>query len=81
LYSSQNIIRVVKSRRMKWARMWDTKIHNILVGKSEEMRKPERLKPKWENNIKMHLKWVVLVCNGSNWFKNTAQWWDRQHGN
>jgi hypothetical protein len=40
LYSSPNIVRVVKSRLMRWAghvaRMWEERgVHRVLVGKPE----------------------------------------------
>jgi hypothetical protein len=42
LYSSPNIIRMIKSRRIRWAvhlaRMGETNAYRILVGKSEGKR-------------------------------------------
>jgi hypothetical protein len=43
LYSSPNIVRVIKSRRMRWAghvaRMWEGRgIHRVLVGRPEGKR-------------------------------------------
>jgi hypothetical protein len=43
LYSSPNIIRHIKSRRLRWPRHEacigeETKVYNILVGKSERKR-------------------------------------------
>jgi len=61
LYASPNIMRVVKSRRMRWAEhvarmgeMWSA--HNIFVGKSEGKRLLGRPRRRWELNIKMNLR-------------------------
>jgi hypothetical protein len=56
LYSSANIIRVIKSRRMRWAehvaRMWEKRgAYSILVGRSEGRRPLGRPGRKWEDNI------------------------------
>jgi len=61
LYVSLSIIRVIKSRRMKWAGhvAWMGKFtnsHNILVGKKEGKRPLGRPRRKWEDNIKMDLR-------------------------
>jgi hypothetical protein len=61
LYSSPNIIRMIKSRRMRWAghvaRMGETRnVYRILVGKSEGKRPLVRPKRRWVDNIKMDLK-------------------------
>ena len=63
LYSLPNIVRVVKSRRMRWAghvaRTGEGRgVHRVLVGKPEGKRKLARLRPKWEDNIKMDLQEV-----------------------
>jgi hypothetical protein len=60
LYSSPSIIRVIKSRRMKWAghvaRMGDVRnAYNILVGKHEGRRSLGRPGRRWEDNIRMDL--------------------------
>jgi hypothetical protein len=52
LYSSPNIMRQIKSRRMRWAvhvaRMGhDTKVYRVLVGKSEGKRPFGRQRRKW----------------------------------
>ena len=49
LYSSPNIVRVMKSRRMRWAghvaRMGEWRgVHGVLVGKPEEKRPLGRLR-------------------------------------
>jgi hypothetical protein len=61
LYSSPNIIRMIKSRRMRWAghvaRMGETRnAHRILVGKPEGKRQLGRPRCRWVDNIKMVLK-------------------------
>jgi hypothetical protein len=58
LYSLPSIVRVVKSRRMRWAghvaRMREERgVHKVLVGKPEENRPLGRPRHRWENNIKM----------------------------
>jgi hypothetical protein len=63
LYSSPNIIRVIKSRRLKWAghiaRMGKTRGANrVLVGKHEGRAPLGIMRCKWENNIKMDLQEV-----------------------
>ena len=63
LYSSPNIVRVVKSRRMRWAghvaRMGERRgVHRVLVGKPEGKRPLGRPRRRWEDNIKMDLQEV-----------------------
>jgi hypothetical protein len=60
LYSSPSIIRMVKSRRMRWAghvaRMGEEKnAYRLLVGKSEEKRPLGRPRHKWVDNNKIYL--------------------------
>jgi hypothetical protein len=64
LYSSPNITRVIKSRRMKWAghvaRMGEKRdAYRILVGRPEGRRALGRPGRRWEDNIKMDLQDVV----------------------
>ena len=56
LYSLPNIVRVVKSGRMRWAghvaRMGDGRgVHRVLVGRPEEKRPLGRPRRRWEYNI------------------------------
>jgi hypothetical protein len=60
LYSLPNIVRVVKSRRMRWAGhvalMGEYRgVHRVLVGKPDGKRPLGRPKRRWEDNIKMDL--------------------------
>ena len=61
LYPLPNIVRVVKSRRMRWAghvvRMEkDRAVHRVLVGKLEGKRPLGRPQCRWEYNIKIDLQ-------------------------
>jgi hypothetical protein len=61
LYSSPNIIRMIKSRRMRWAghvaRLVPTKnAYRILVAKPEGKRPLGRPRRRWVDNIKMDLR-------------------------
>ena len=63
LYSLPNILRVVKSRRMRWAghvaRMGEGRgVHRVLVGKPDGKRPLGRPRRRWEENIKMDLREV-----------------------
>ena len=63
LYSLPNIVRVVKSRRMKWAgyvtRMGEGRgVLRVLVGKPEGKRPLGRPRRRWEDNIKLDLQEV-----------------------
>ena len=61
LYRSPNIIRVFKSRRLRWAghvaRMEEGRsAFKILTGKPTEKRPLARSRRRWEDNIRMNLK-------------------------
>jgi hypothetical protein len=61
LYSSPNIVRVIKSRRMTWAghvaRMGEGRdVYRVLVGRFEGKRPLGRPRRRWEDNIKLDLK-------------------------
>jgi hypothetical protein len=63
LYYSPNIVRVIKSRRMRWvehvARMGEARgAYRILVGRPEGRRPLERPRHRWEDNIKMAVREV-----------------------
>jgi hypothetical protein len=60
LYSSPSIIRIIKSRRMRWtgrvARMGEKRnAYRLLVGKPEGKRPLGRPRRRWVDNIRMHL--------------------------
>ena len=80
LYSLPNIVRVVKSRLMRWgwhvARMGEGRgVHRVLVGKSQGKRPLGRPRRRWEDNIKMDLQevrggcgdWMELAHNRERW--------------
>jgi hypothetical protein len=63
LYSSPNIIRVTKLRRLKWAghlaHVGDSRgAYRVLVRKPEGRRRLGRPRHRWEDNIEMHLREV-----------------------
>jgi hypothetical protein len=65
LYSSPNIVHVIKSRRMRWAghvvRMGERRgVYRVLVGKPEGRKPLGRPRHRWEDNIRMDL-WDVGV--------------------
>jgi hypothetical protein len=80
LYSSPNIVRVIKSRRMKWvghvACMGEGRgVHRVLVGRSEGKRPLGRHRHRWKDNIKMDLREIGI--SGANWFhlaQDRVQW-------
>jgi hypothetical protein len=80
LYSSRDITRQIKSRRMRWvghvARMGQGRnVYRVLVGKSEGKRPLERPRRRWENGIKMDVReiswwgveWIHLAQDGDRW--------------
>jgi hypothetical protein len=67
LYSFPNIIRQVKSRRMRWAghvaRMGEErKVYRVLVGKPEERRPLGKPRHGWENGIRLDLREIGWGC-------------------
>ena len=67
LYSSPNIMRVIKSTRMRWtghvARMGEGRgVHRVLVGKPEGKRPRGRPRIRWEDYIKTDLREVGGGC-------------------
>jgi hypothetical protein len=80
LYSSLNIVRVIKSRRMRWAGhvacMGEGRgVYRVLVGRHEGKRPLGRSECRWEDNIKMDLR--ERGINGVNWIclaQDRIQW-------
>jgi hypothetical protein len=80
LYSSPNIVRVIKSRRMRWAghvaRMGEGRsVYRVLVRRPEGKRPLGRPRRRWEDNIKMDLKETRI--DGANWIqlaRDTVRW-------
>jgi hypothetical protein len=72
LYSSPNIVKVIKSRRMRWAGhvacLWEGRgVYRVLVGRPEGKRPLGRPRCRWGNNIKMPLREIWI--NGANWIQ------------
>ena len=79
LYSSPNIVLVIKARKMRSAglvvRMGERRgVYRVLLGKPEGERPLGRPRHRWKDTIKMDL-WEV-GCGGMNWI-NLAQDRDR----
>ena len=80
LYSSPNIFRVVKWRRIRWAghvvRMVERRgVYRVLVGKPGGKRPIGRPRRRWEDNIKVDLQEVG--CGGLDWIElaqNEDRW-------
>jgi hypothetical protein len=81
MYSSLNIVRVIKSRRMRWAGHVACTgegrgVYRVLVGKPEGKRPLGRPRHRWEDNIKMGLR--EMGIDGVNWIwlaQDRVQWW------
>jgi hypothetical protein len=80
LYSSASIIRIINSRRMRWAghvaRMGaKSNAYRLLVGKPEEKRPLERPRRRWVDNIRADLgevgwgdvDWIGLAQDRNRW--------------
>ena len=80
LNSSPNIVRVIKSRRMRWAghvaRMDEEKgVYRVLVGKPEGRRPLGRPRRRWVDNIRMdvqevgcvYMDWIGLAQDRDRW--------------
>ena len=70
MYRSPNIVRVIKSRRLRWAehvaRIMEGRIaFKILTGKPTGKRPLGRLRRRWEDNIRMVLEEIGI--NAGNW--------------
>jgi len=80
LYCSPNIVRVIKSRRIKWAghvaRMGEERgVYRVLVGKPEGRRPLGRPRRRWVDNIRTDLQkvgcgyvdWIGLARDRDRW--------------
>jgi hypothetical protein len=80
LYSSPNIVRVIKSRRMRWAGhvahlAKGRGVYRILVGRPEGKRPLGRPKRRWEDIIKMdHREIGIDVANRFQLAQERVQW-------
>ena len=80
LYSSPNFVRVIKSRRMRWAghvarRARRGGVYRVLVGKPEGKRPLGRPRRRWVHNIRMDLQEVG--CGYMDWIglaQDTDRW-------
>jgi hypothetical protein len=81
LYSSPNIIRQIKSRRMRWAghvaRMGEERnVCRVLMGNPKGKRPLGRTRRRWEDGIKMDLRetgwgsvdWIQLTQDRDRWW-------------
>ena len=67
-YSSPNIVRVIKSRRMRW-------VYRVLVGKPEGRRPLGRPRRRWVDNIRTdlqevgcgYMEWIGLAQDRDRW--------------
>jgi len=74
LFALTHIIRVTKSRRMKWvahvARIRKARnMYKILIGKSEGKRPLGRPGRTWKDNIRVDHGEIVRLCTGYIWFR------------
>jgi hypothetical protein len=80
LYSSPNIIRQIKSRRMMWVghvacMEEESNVYRVLMGKPEGKRPLRRPRHRWEDGIRMDLReigwrsvdWIQLAQDRDRW--------------
>ena len=79
LYSSPNIVWVIKSRRMRWAghvaRMGESGVYRVLLRKPEGKRPLGRPRRRWVDNIRMdvqevgcgYMDWIGLAQDRDRW--------------
>jgi hypothetical protein len=81
LYSSPKVVRVIKSRRIRWAGHvarigGGTRRIQGFCGKPEGKRPLGRSRRRWEDNVKMDLQEVG--CGGMDWIElaqDRDRWW------
>jgi hypothetical protein len=74
LYSSPNIIRQIKSRRMRWtghvARMGEERnVYRVLMEKPEGKRPLGRPRRRWDDGIRMDVR--KIGCGSVDWIQLT----------
>jgi hypothetical protein len=72
LCSSLNIVRVIKSRKMRWAghaiRLGEGRgVYRVLIGKTEGKRPLGRPRHRWEDSINLDLREIGM--DGTNWIR------------
>jgi len=80
LYSSPNIVRMIKSRRLRWAghvaRIGEERgVYRVLVGKPEGKRPLGRPRRRWVDNIRVdfqevgcgYMDWIGLAQDRDGW--------------
>ena len=80
LYPSPNIVRVIKSRKMRWAghvvcMSEERGVYRVLVGKPEGERPLGRPRCRWVDNIRMdlqevgcgYMEWIGLALDRDRW--------------
>jgi hypothetical protein len=80
MYSSPNIVRVIKARRLRWpghvAHMGEGRgVYRVLVGKPKCKRPLGKPRHRWEDNIKLDHREIGI--NGANWIwlaQDRVQW-------
>jgi hypothetical protein len=80
LYSSLNIVRLIKSRRMRSVghvvHMGEGRgVYRVLVGRPKDKRPLGRSRHRWEDNVKLDLR--AIGTDGANWIQlaqDRVQW-------
>jgi hypothetical protein len=72
LYSSRNIVRIIKSKRLRWAghvaRMGEGRgVYKVLIGRPKRKRPLGRHRRRWEDNIKPDLREIGI--DRANWIR------------
>jgi len=77
MYCSPNIVRVIKSRRIRWAvhvaSIGEERrgVYSVLVRKPEGKRPLGRPRRRWEDNVKMDIQvvnWIDLAQDRYTWW-------------